>query len=54
MTGHASILLHLHEVEGAVEATGQLGYVHVEGELPVKQCQILKKLEQLFILIDKL
>ena len=32
---HAAILVHLHEVQGPVQPTGELRHIHVEGELAV-------------------
>ncbi len=39
MAGHPAVLLHLYEVEGAVESARQVGHVNVEGELPVEQLE---------------
>ena len=39
--GHATILVHGGEVEGAVETAGQVGHVDVEGELLVEELEHL-------------
>merc|ERR1719244_2332275 len=44
---HTTILLHFNKVEGTVQATGQIRYINIEGELPVE------KLEHLILLATR-
>jgi hypothetical protein len=39
MTGHASILLHLHKVQRSIESTGKIGDINIERELLVEQLE---------------
>lgn len=41
ITGHATILLHLHKVQGAIQPTFKLGDIRVKGELVTQEIECL-------------